>query len=68
MKRRMELTASFAALIGAMSAAHAVEFPAKPITLVLGFASGGPSDVMARILTKKTKWAKVVQASAAKVE
>ena len=53
MKRRMVLTASFAALIGAMSSAHAVEFPAKPITLVLGFAPGGPSDVMARILTKK---------------
>jgi tripartite-type tricarboxylate transporter receptor subunit TctC len=25
----------------------------KPITLVLGFAPGGPSDVMARILTRK---------------
>src|SRR5882757_2270985 len=46
MKRRMALAASFAALIGAMSAAHAVEFPTKPITLVLGFAPGGPSDVM----------------------
>jgi tripartite-type tricarboxylate transporter receptor subunit TctC len=53
MKRRMALAASFAALIGAMSSAHAVEFPTKPITLVLGFAPGGPSDVMARILTKK---------------
>ena len=53
MKRRMVLAAGFAALIGALPAAHAAEFPTKPITLVLGFAPGGPSDVMARILTKK---------------
>jgi tripartite-type tricarboxylate transporter receptor subunit TctC len=36
-----------------MPAAGAAEFPTKPITLVIGFAPGGPSDVMARILTKK---------------
>ena len=53
MKRRMVLAAGFAALIGALPAAQAAEFPTKPITLVLGFAPGGPSDVMARILTKK---------------
>jgi tripartite-type tricarboxylate transporter receptor subunit TctC len=53
MKRRMMMAAGFAALIGALPAAHAAEFPTKPITLVLGFAPGGPSDVMARILTKK---------------
>src|SRR5215218_10416092 len=53
MKRRMVLAASFAAIIGAMPAARAAEFPTKPITLILGFAPGGPSDVMARILTKK---------------
>jgi tripartite-type tricarboxylate transporter receptor subunit TctC len=31
----------------------AAGFPEKPITLVIGFAPGGPSDVMARILTKR---------------
>jgi tripartite-type tricarboxylate transporter receptor subunit TctC len=31
----------------------AAQFPSKPITLIIGFAPGGPSDVMARILTKK---------------
>src|SRR5947207_1879839 len=45
--------AAFVALIGALPPAHAAEFPTKPITLVLGFAPGGPSDVMARILTKR---------------
>src|SRR5437868_1259389 len=53
MKRRMVVAAGFAALIGAMPAAQAAEFPSKPVTLVLGFAPGGPSDVMARILTKR---------------
>jgi hypothetical protein len=45
--------AAFAAWIGATSLGRAAEFPTKPITLVLGFAPGGPSDVMARILTKR---------------
>ena len=31
----------------------AAVYPEKAITLVIGFAPGGPSDVMARILTKK---------------
>src|SRR5258708_20243758 len=53
MKRRMVVAAGFAALIGALPAARAAEFPTKPITLVLGFAPGGPSDVMGRNLSKR---------------
>ena len=53
MKLRKLLTVAFAALIAAMPLAQAAEFPTKPIILVLGFAPGGPSDVMARILTKR---------------
>ena len=34
-------------------AARAADYPTKPITLMIGFAPGGPSDVMARILTRK---------------
>src|SRR5690242_16332202 len=45
MKRWMVMAAGFATLIGALPAARAAEFPTKPITLVLGFAPGGPSDV-----------------------
>jgi len=45
---------AFAALVWTVpSAALAGEYPAKPITLMIGFAPGGPSDVMARILTRK---------------
>src|SRR5919198_914158 len=42
-----------AALICAAPLARASDYPSKPITLMIGFAPGGPSDVMARILTKK---------------
>lgn len=40
-------------MVLATSYAIAADFPAKPITLVLGFAPGGPSDVMGRILARK---------------
>jgi tripartite-type tricarboxylate transporter receptor subunit TctC len=53
MNRAFALAAGLAALIGTMPAATAAEFPVKPITLIIGFAPGGPSDVMARIFTKK---------------
>jgi tripartite-type tricarboxylate transporter receptor subunit TctC len=34
-------------------AARAADYPTRPVTLVLGFAPGGPSDVIARIFGKK---------------
>src|SRR5262245_8073698 len=42
-----------AALACLAPAAVAANYPAKPITLIIGFAPGGPSDVMARLLTTK---------------
>jgi tripartite-type tricarboxylate transporter receptor subunit TctC len=33
--------------------ALAADYPVRPITMMIGFAPGGPSDVMARILTRK---------------
>src|SRR5262245_6925981 len=47
------LMASVVALIAVAPVATAADYPNKPITLIIGFAPGGPSDVMARILTKK---------------
>src|SRR5262245_26267202 len=52
MKAAMVFLAS-AALVCASPLAHAADYPSKPVTLMIGFAPGGPSDVMARILTKK---------------
>lgn len=46
---------SSAVLAAILTAAplSAAAYPTKPITMILGFAPGGPSDVMARVLTKK---------------
>ena len=52
MKRSIAFALAFAALLGA-TPSPAAEYPTKPITLIIGFAPGGPSDVMARILTKR---------------
>src|SRR5262245_7301327 len=52
MKKTILLLAS-AALACWMPAALAADYPTKPITLIIGFAPGRPSDVMARLLTTK---------------
>src|SRR5262249_21533705 len=52
MKAAMVFLAS-AALVYASPLPRAADYPSKPITLMIGFAPGAPSDVMARILTKK---------------
>ncbi|HET9902816.1 MAG TPA: tripartite tricarboxylate transporter substrate binding protein [Xanthobacteraceae bacterium] len=52
MKRVIALAAGLAALFAA-GPATATDFPTKPITLIIGFAPGGPSDVMSRIITKR---------------
>jgi tripartite-type tricarboxylate transporter receptor subunit TctC len=52
MKRAMMVLAS-AMLVCSAPMAAAADYPTRPITLMIGFAPGGPSDVMARILTKK---------------
>ncbi len=45
--------ATFSAVIAALPLTGAAAYPTKPITMILGFAPGGPSDVMARVLSKK---------------
>jgi tripartite-type tricarboxylate transporter receptor subunit TctC len=41
-----------AALAGASLASSAQEYPTKPIRLLVGFAAGGPTDVIGRILAQ----------------
>ena len=53
MQKFMMLVAACAALVGLNPFASAQDYPTRPVTLVLGFAPGGPSDVMARIFSKK---------------
>ena len=45
------------ALAGGLSPNPASAYPTRPVTLVLGFAPGGPSDVMARIFGKRLEQA-----------
>jgi tripartite-type tricarboxylate transporter receptor subunit TctC len=52
--RRMFLAALFATLAFAGPAA-AQNFPSRPITIVVPFSAGGPSDAMARILAEHMK-------------
>ena len=49
----MVARAAIAAVCCAIPPAQAADYPTKPITLIIGFAPGGPSDVLARILTRK---------------
>ena len=46
---------AFVAALGGVAGAQAQSFPSKPITLVVGFAPGGPTDTVARILADHMK-------------
>src|SRR5438552_4697016 len=54
MSRKLSiLMASVLALVAAMPAVRAADYPTRPVTLMVAFTPGGPSDVLARILGKK---------------
>jgi tripartite-type tricarboxylate transporter receptor subunit TctC len=53
MKRTLGILAGFGALALTAAAAMAQSYPTKPIQFVIGFAPGGPSDVMSRIIVDK---------------
>ena len=45
--------AAFAALITAIAPASAADYPDHPVKVIVPFAAGGPTDVMARLLAQK---------------
>jgi tripartite-type tricarboxylate transporter receptor subunit TctC len=51
-RRFLQLAAGAVALPAAPRIASAQAFPTKPITMVVGFAAGGPTDIVARILAE----------------
>jgi tripartite-type tricarboxylate transporter receptor subunit TctC len=52
---RRFVLAVFAALLISGSGARADNFPSHPITIIVPFSAGGPSDAMARILAERMK-------------
>src|SRR5262245_12807193 len=53
MSRTRLTLAALAALVVTLPAARAADYPTRPVTLMVAFTPGGPSDVLARILGKK---------------
>jgi tripartite-type tricarboxylate transporter receptor subunit TctC len=52
---RKLVSAAFMALLTLSSAAAAENYPSHPITIVVPFSAGGPSDAMTRILAERMK-------------
>src|SRR5258708_37242595 len=53
MKLTIRMLASLAAAVLASSAAQAASYPDHPVKVVVPFAAGGPTDVMARLVAQK---------------
>ena len=50
---RRTFTAAALASFGVAPAVRAQAYPARPVTVIVPFAAGGPTDVLARILTQR---------------
>ena len=53
MKKNLLAVLALAASLGSLSVANAQAYPARAITMVVGFAAGGPTDVLARIMAER---------------
>jgi tripartite-type tricarboxylate transporter receptor subunit TctC len=53
MNKLLRFFAGLAAALTISFAAPAAEYPARPVTIIVAFTPGGPSDVLARILGKR---------------
>jgi tripartite-type tricarboxylate transporter receptor subunit TctC len=51
--RHIMAAAFLAALTAAISPARADSYPSRPVTVIVPFAAGGPTDVLTRIITDK---------------
>ena len=47
--------AAVAAIFASLSGARAEEFPSRPITIIVPFAAGGPTDTIARIIGERMR-------------
>jgi tripartite-type tricarboxylate transporter receptor subunit TctC len=51
-RRLLRLAAGAAVLPAASRIARAQTYPSRPVTLIVGFAAGGPTDTVVRILAE----------------
>jgi tripartite-type tricarboxylate transporter receptor subunit TctC len=51
---RQLIAAAFIATCALIGAGQAEDYPARPITMVVPFAAGGPTDVLARVVADRT--------------
>jgi Tripartite tricarboxylate transporter family receptor len=54
-RRFLRLAAGAAALPAASSIARAQTYPSRPITIVVGFAAGGATDTIGRVIAERMK-------------
>jgi tripartite-type tricarboxylate transporter receptor subunit TctC len=52
MLRRL-IAAAFAAALAATGSARAQDWPTRPVTMVIPFAAGGPTDVLGRVMAER---------------
>jgi tripartite-type tricarboxylate transporter receptor subunit TctC len=51
---RQTIAAAFIATCALISAGHTQDYPTRPVTMVVPFAAGGPTDVLARVVADRT--------------
>jgi len=51
--RKSLLAAALAAVLGLSATAQAQNFPDRPITMIIPFAAGGPTDVLGRVVAQR---------------
>jgi hypothetical protein len=54
-RRFLQLAVGAAALPAVSGIARAQSYPSRPITIIVGYAAGGPTDTVARILAERMK-------------
>jgi tripartite-type tricarboxylate transporter receptor subunit TctC len=55
MTMRILSVAVIVAIMGAVGCANAETYPSRPITMLVGYAVGGPSDTIARIMADRMR-------------
>jgi tripartite-type tricarboxylate transporter receptor subunit TctC len=53
--RMTSVLAALAVLVGGVAPLHAQSYPSRPITIIVPFPAGGPSDTLARILGERMR-------------